>query len=544
MLFVKFYMHFIFARILCLLITVSAVHGSDLCPANSSPTPGANNSQGCTCDSGYYGPPEGPCELCPANSWCSSAVQTLCPLETPISPAGASRGENCTCVAGEYCKFPEEPINRQVDVSSYAVGWCYIDVAEHGLHCWGPAFEGWYVGEPGTMHHIPLPPGRHAIDVGVGTFFVEGDRYTHACVHLDDLTVKCWGSNVGNMLGSGYTSNSTRLNTTDEVRANGGLKFAPNSLVYANSMRDALFCGLHAEDHTMVTCWGTSLLATSSYGVTKYFPAPVRGLFIYAYGFFAVLEDNSVYQWGDYEACPRVVGDGTGGAQTFRRWYPTEQVRSVVSVGARDVCFHFLDGNFSCVGQHSHSLDVSGASDVQATPFYFPSFVFRTAGGGSKVKYFEGSTWSAYVLARFENDELRLFRYSNSDTLLSQFTLMAAATPSNPVIKTITVFTTSKQLIGAFVCYADGLWSRRGNTHELNVGAVNGKRMPIPLLEYGMPDMDECACTSCDSGFFCPGGGHRQECPSGGGTDPALGSVDESSCLNLGNPPPICYTDL
>ena len=153
-------------------------------------------------------------------------MQTLCPLEAPISPDGASWPENCTCVAGEYCKFAEEPINKQVDVSNYAVGWCFIDVADYGVYCWGPAFEGWYGGAPGAMHSIPLPPGRHAIDVSVGTlrFNNEGDEYTHACVHLDDLTVKCWGSNLANMLGSGYnsnSSNSTFLNTTDEVQANG-----------------------------------------------------------------------------------------------------------------------------------------------------------------------------------------------------------------------------------------------------------------------------------------------------------------------------------
>jgi len=549
MLFVKSYMHFIFARILCLLITVSAVHGSDLCPANSSPTPGANHSQGCMCDSGYYGPLGGPCELCLANSWCSRGVENLCPTETPMSPAGGSSLENCTCVLGEYCMFPEEPINKPVDVSNYAYGFCYIDATDHALYCWGQAFDAWYEGT-NEMYSIPLPPGRHAIDVEVGSIgsvfstvnnnpHPENVLKTHVCVHLDDLTVKCFGSNVDDVLGSNYSNklNGTYLNTTDEVRAQGGVQFAANSLVYANSGYDtdplkvwAHFCGLNSGDHKVVTCWGTS-----GWSTTKTFDTNVRGVFAYAYGTFAVLEDNSVFQWGEHSlGNPIVGGEGAGGAQSLRQWFPPKTVRSIVSVHRNVVCFQFTDHTFSCTGQNSavRYLDYSkeGAHGQVANARNWPLITF---GNGTRVKSLVGSTHK-FVHVLSDTDELRLVpsAHIQPETILTP-------DPSNPIIKVLLAFYTYKNLYGIVVARADGSWHTAGEDRGGAFSAITGKTGAIPLVGYGMPDMDECTCTLCEGGFFCPDGEQRQQCPSGGGTDPALGSVDESSCLNLGNPPPL-----
>ena len=70
------------------------------------------------------------------------------------------------CTVGEYC---DPYTTKPVDVDNYARGLCYIDSNTQKLHCWGIAFDEWF-SETGQMYHVPLPPGRHAIDVKVGSF--------------------------------------------------------------------------------------------------------------------------------------------------------------------------------------------------------------------------------------------------------------------------------------------------------------------------------------------------------------------------------------
>ena len=515
-------------------------HGVETCPANSSAPAGTNHSQGCICDRGYYGPSGGPCELCPANSWCWGGVEKLCPLGIPISPAGASSAEDCACVAGEYCMFPEEPINKQVDVSNYAHGFCYIDATDHALYCWGQAFDAWYEGT-NEMYSIPLPPGRHAIDVEVGSIGgtagsnspdPENVLKTHVCVHLDDLTVKCFGSNVGDVLGSNYSNklNGTYPNTTDEVRAQGGLQFAANSLVYANSGYDtdplkvwAHFCGLNSGDHKVVTCWGTS-----GWSTTKTFDTNVRGVFAYAHGTFAVLEDNSVLQWGEYGRGSFIVGgEGAGGAQSLRQWFPPKTVRSIVSVQKNVVCFQFTDHTFSCTGQNNavRNLDYSkeGADGQVANARNWPLITF---GNGTRVKSLVGSTHK-FVHVLSDTDELLIV----PETGFRPETILPPD-PSNPIVKILLAFETQKSLFGIVVARADGSWYTAGNARGGAFGAITAKTGAIPLLEYGMPDMDMCECTLCEAGFFCPGGRHKDQCPAEIPISPAgASSAEDCACV-------------
>ena len=520
-------------------------HGAESCPANSTAPPGTNHSQGCTCDRGFYGPMGGPCELCPANSWCWGGVENLCPLETPISPAGVSWPENCTCLAGEYCKLPTEPTNKQVAVSSYARAYCYIDAGDHGLNCWGVAFDEW-TGGSGQMYSVPLPPGRHAIDVKVGSLGDPdvGPVATHVCVHLDDLTVKCFGSNVDDMLASGYGVNGTSpyRDTTDDVRAFSGLKFAANSLVYANSgFSDtpsddyAHFCGVNDAYHTITTCWGTQ--EGGGWSTTKYFPKNVRGLFAYASGTFAVLEDNSVYQWGQYTGVGQwVVGEGEGGPQSFRRWYPSKTVRSIVPVGLTEVCFRFTDDTFACAGRGARNIDFSrqGAQSAVATARYFPLTTFGSGKNGTQVTSVFGATLGSVVYILYASDEIGVLDYDGAALSLGLLNSEFPPDPSNPVIKLVPIFRPDRSLHLVVVVRADGSWFQEGTDVSGAASAIAGKTDAIPLLEYGMQDMAVCTCALCENGYFCSDGGHRQRCSAGGRTNPTLGSMDETSCVSPG----------
>lgn len=510
-------------------------HGLESCPANSTAPEGTNHSQGCMCDRGYYGPLGGPCELCPANSWCWGGVENLCPFETPISPAGVSWPENCTCVLGEYCN----PINKQVDVSSYARGQCYIDAGDDGLYCWGMAFDEWY-NQAGQMYRVPLPPGRHAIDVKVGSW---GDPdtlpvATYVCAHLDDLTVKCWGSNVGGILGSNYSNilNGTYPSTTDSVRALNGLQIAPNFLVYANSGWHATdtsrvhahFCGLNDADRTTVTCWGTK----DRYGwdTTKNFPTPVRGLFSYTGGTFAVLQDNSVYQWGEYSSKSGkwVKGIGSNVPQSFRRWYPTKQVRSIIPV-SNNVCFHFSDNSFSCAGWAARNLDSSNPQAI-ATPDYFPPVIFGGGNNGAEVESIHGHTSIAWMLIHYKSDQLALkFIGGRRDVALYGGPL--SPDPLNPIISLAFASIFSSPRTPVTAVRADGSWAQWGADQYNIFPVITGKTGAIPLLEYGMPETGMCECTLCEGGFFCPDGDQRQQCPNGETTIPPLGSVDQTHCV-------------
>ena len=73
------------------------------CPAASSAIPGTGNAlTACLCNAGYYGPPGGPCSLCPSGTYKpdrGSGLCTACPVEL-FSPAGSDALEDCGVCRG------------------------------------------------------------------------------------------------------------------------------------------------------------------------------------------------------------------------------------------------------------------------------------------------------------------------------------------------------------------------------------------------------------------------------------------------------------
>ena len=483
-------------------------HTIEECPPNSVSVNGSNHSTACICDRGYYGPPGGPCELCPADSWCWGGVQNLCPGDVPVSPPGVSWPENCTCGLGEYCQAqgtrPAYERLKPTGIFTNPGADCYLDAGDSKVYCWG------MIDQPfDTVLHpiteIQMPPGLQAIDVG------SAGQHPVICVHFNDLTVKCFGNDNRDMIGVGNTHLPRSQFRTDPGRAMNGLKFAPNSLVYSFLH----VCGVHDTERTKVSCWGWD---SWLFNVVKTFPTPVRALYPYDIGTFAVLEDNSVYQWGYYKI-QSIVGEGSGTHQTFRRWYPEKEIYAIHSVSRLVVCFEFVDRTFSCTTQytgapHAMNIDFSygGATSSVATPRYWPYIKFGKGHGGQQIRALVGNLITPHeCFILYESGDLgslTLTTVGNDVQILK--TIPNAV--QNPVVWTIFVGTSH----GVVYTQKDGSWgtweSDPNNIADGRIApikAIAGQTGRVSLFQNGVGGTGEggsCVCTQCLSDHWCASG--------------------------------------
>ena len=486
-------------------------HTVEECPPNSVSVNGSNHSAACICDRGYYGPPGGPCQLCPADSWCWGGVQNLCPTDVPVSPPGVSWPENCTCGLGEYCQAQGTRAAYE-RLKPTSIWWspgadCYLDAGDSKVYCWGIIDQPFdFVLHPIT--EIQMPTGLQAIDVGVtGQFPV-------TCVQFNDLTVKCFGDNKKNMIGAGTANLPRSQFATDPARAVGGLKFAPNSLTYAH----VHICGIHNADRTMVTCWGMpNIGVTSGFNQVKTFPTPVRVLYPYIHGTFAVLEDNSVYQWG-HLFYTDLEGEGSGDHQTFRQWYPEKEVYAIHTLAKTVVCFEFVDQTFSCIGDKARNIDFSygGAMSSVATPRYWPYIKFGEGHGGQEIRTIVGQLPLLDVcFILYESGDLGSLRL---DTVGNDVQILKTIPNAvqNPVVWTIFV----ARSYGIVYTHKDGSWGAwesdpnyffRGKTNtgiidEGRITAIAGQTGRVSLFQNGVGGTEEggsCVCTQCLSDHWC-----------------------------------------
>lgn len=72
------------------------------CPTHSSAPPGSSDASDCACDPGYFGPPGGPCALCPVNNFCPGGPVVNPCMAHGSTPEGASAITNCSCDAAYY----------------------------------------------------------------------------------------------------------------------------------------------------------------------------------------------------------------------------------------------------------------------------------------------------------------------------------------------------------------------------------------------------------------------------------------------------------
>ena len=501
-------------------------HTIEACPQHSVSVNGSNHSTACICDRGYYGPQGGPCELCPANSWCWGGVENLCSPDSPISAPGVSWPQNCTCVQDGYCEVPAALPYRRVQPTMANREDCYIDAADGKVYCWGQ------IDANSVLHpitEIEMPALHEAIDVKTG-----GDPAV-MCVHFSDLTVKCMGSNTRNQLGVDGGGLGRAQFATDPARVRGGLQLAPNSLVLGQYH----LCGIHDADRTMVTCWGFS---TWGYNQVKTFPVPVRALFAYKEGTFALLEDNVVYQWGYYRGDSRWNAWKAHGwglkDQELMRWYPEKEVYAIYMIDKWDVCFGFVDGTFSCTGRYAQNIDFSanGATSSVARYNYWPYITFGQGHGGQVIRNLVAQTESnALVYILYESGDVGRLSFGSKG---NDVQLLQTNPGSSAVILSIYV----SELTALVFAHADGMWgtwdaesdpTRVGYGRLAPIQAIANETGRVPLLEYTLGAVGgPCVCTRCPNKHWCDFGAKTQctTCDSPFGINQTCSATVDSTC--------------
>ena len=91
----------------CAVGTYGDIPGSPICfpcPANASTNAeGSDELTDCTCNAGFYGPAGGPCQQCPADSYCIGGLPEHQPCHAhSTSVSGSSSGSDCKCIPGYY----------------------------------------------------------------------------------------------------------------------------------------------------------------------------------------------------------------------------------------------------------------------------------------------------------------------------------------------------------------------------------------------------------------------------------------------------------
>lgn len=171
-----------------------------------------------------------------------------------------------------------------------------------GVKCWGPSFAQGQLGNGGAAPS-PSPTDVHGVgDVGLlSGIRAIGVGFSHTCAVTDAGGIKCWGSNVGGVLGDGTTD--TRFTPVDVVGV-GGVGLLSDVKAVAAGYNHT--CAL--TNAGGVKCWGSN----SSFGqlgdgtfVDSLTPVNVSGLTSGAVAIgagaihtCAVLSDGGVKCWG------------------------------------------------------------------------------------------------------------------------------------------------------------------------------------------------------------------------------------------------------
>eukprot|EP00961_Rhodomonas_salina_P033645 452617-Rhodomonas_salina.1 len=376
---------------------------------------------------------------------------------------------------------------------------CYIDADTAQLYCWGSNYggqmNGVYIGKP--LHSgapktyaaptlIELPTDRFAVNVQ------SGGQFSTICVVLDDFTVKCSGRDGRKVPEFGpdpWTSSNRQEN---------GVKAVPTSL-FVSELHS---CFVEYPEETRVNCRG---MPEWQLDVDFTFPSRVRGLYGYYLGTFAVLQDNSVYQWGQYIH---------NGGQFFRtglyrstdelgnsphyRWYPTKHILSIIPVAKLDICFQFADYTYSCMGQSMSTYKIA------PTPTYnnFPELDFRALGGPDEKVVMLAAQGNHFHTRRmylmYESQQLAwVSMYYNPVLILIDTPI---TTPFSPIID-IRIIDVSSPIL---IVRENGVWQAvewsapTADLHDIMAGfhnLVQPAPVTVPCSSSAAPR--KCSCTVC-----------------------------------------------
>jgi alpha-tubulin suppressor-like RCC1 family protein len=241
-------------------------------------------------------------------------------------------------------------------------GHACVLLEDRTLKCWGDNSNG-QLGN-GTVVDETQPvrlPDPVAVADLAGVSAVSAGL-SHTCALLQDGTVKCWGANGAGQLGNGSVVDSPRP-----------VAVAGLSGVTAISAGGDFTCALLSNG--TVRCWGTSTNAQflDDGGSTAYGPNPVAiagltGVSAISSGLVhtcALLSDGAVKCWGDSTAG---LGDGTGKSSSTP--VTVKGLTGVTAISAGDLytCALLTDGRATCWGQNLSGKLGDGTTTDRLTP--------------------------------------------------------------------------------------------------------------------------------------------------------------------------------
>jgi len=253
--------------------------------------------------------------------------------------------------------------------TAVAVGGAFTcAIVDNGsLYCWGSNFDG-QLGDNASNpvdSNIPLH-----VDLGFGrTAVAVSNGYAHVCAILDDGSLKCWGSNRGNLGGVYGQSNAACNHPSGDCRSPANVDIGPGRTASAIATGEDHTCVI--LDDGSVKCWGRNDYGQLGLGNTthQYTPQSVNlgtgrtaVAITAATGFThhtnaegghhtcAILDNGSMKCWGDNRDYQ--LGDGTDITRTSPAIVNIGTGREAVAVAAGE--------EFTCIILDNSSLECWG----------------------------------------------------------------------------------------------------------------------------------------------------------------------------------------
>ena len=212
----------------------------------------------------------------------------------------------------------------------------------------------------------PLPNGKKATAITAG--------YDHTCVLLEDGNVACWGSNNEGQLGLGNTSGDVSVPTlTLSLGAAATAIETDNKHTCALLVNGSVYCwGLNDKGQVGNGSTGQSPVHTPTF--VQNLPSTVRSISTAYVHSCAILQNDSVYCWGDNSAGQ--LGKGTtssawttsGNMPNATSSFASSNSKLMLDAGGDAGCALVNNGSIYCWGRNSHGNigDGSGSTNVNA----------------------------------------------------------------------------------------------------------------------------------------------------------------------------------